>query len=45
MPTPWLSLALGTATGVMFAYAVQETGATPSEILDRLTQSVFLALS
>ena len=44
-PFPWLSLALGTAAGILFAYAVQDAGYLSADVmLDRLGQALVLAL-
>jgi hypothetical protein len=44
-PFPWLSLAVGTAAGILFAYSMQDAGYLSADVmLDRLGQALVLAL-
>ena len=45
-PIPWLGLALGTAFGVLFAYAMQESGPDALALLvDQMQRTFVLAVS
>jgi|JI8StandDraft_1071087.scaffolds.fasta_scaffold206055_2 hypothetical protein len=45
-PIPWLGLAMGTAFGVLFAYAMQESAPDALALLmDQMQQTFVLAIS